>query len=159
MKKRGLSNPAVVATVLSSPQGQKAMAQSQENAKKGISAGITILKFLLVGSLVAVIYYKVLKGFTRIKADVRYKPSNINVTQAKARAEAIYTALLGLGANYKTVENNLTGLNHNGFIRVYNEFGERRSATLVKMNLVEWLQDQFKEDDIAKLRFLIKGFF
>lgn len=159
MRKKGLSNPAVVATVLASPQGQKTIANSQENAKKGISAGITLFKFLLIGGLVTVLYYKVFKGFSKLQEDVRFKPSNINVTQAKARAEAIYTALLGFGANYKTVENNLTGLNHNGFIRVYNEFGERRSATLVKMNLVEWLQDQFKEDDITKLRFLIKGFF
>ncbi|KLT67930.1 hypothetical protein [Flavobacterium sp. ABG] len=159
MRKKGLSNPAVVATVLSSPQGQKAIANSQDAARKGISTGITFLKILAVGGLLTLLYYKVLKGFSRLSEDTRYKPSNINVTQARARAEAIYTALLGFGANYNTVENNLTGLNHNGFIRVYNEFGERRSTTLVKMNLVEWLQDQFKEDDIAKLRFLIKGFF
>lgn len=159
MKKKGLSNPAVVATVLSSPEGQKAIARSQQNTQRGINAGVTVLKFLVLGGLVAVLYFKVFKGFSKLQEDVRYKPSNVNVTEAKARAEAIYTALLGFGANYKTVENNLTGLNHNGFIRVYNEFGERRSATLVKMNLVEWLQDQFKEDDIAKLRFLIKGFF
>jgi hypothetical protein len=121
--------------------------------------GMTVLKVALLGGIFAIAYYKIFKGFQQIKEDKRYKPSNINVTQAKARAEAIYTALLGFGANYKTVENNLTGLNHNGFIMVYNEFGERRSATLVKMNLVEWLQDQFNETDIAKLRFLIKGFF
>jgi len=121
--------------------------------------GMTVLKVALLGGIFAIAYYKIFKGFQQIKEDKRYNPSNINVTQAKARAEAIYTALLGFGANYKTVENNLTGLNHNGFIMVYNEFGERRSATLVKMNLVEWLQDQFNETDIAKLRFLIKGFF
>lgn len=159
MKKKGLSNPAVIAGVLASPQGQKIIEKSQESAQKGINVGITVFKFLLLGGLIAVVYYKVLKGFTKIQEDKRYKPSNINITEAKARAEAIYTALLGFGANYNTVENNLTGLNHNGFIRVYNEFGERRSATLEKMNLVEWLQDQLKEDDITKLRFLIKGFF
>jgi hypothetical protein len=159
MKKKGLRNPAVIASVLTSPAGQKMIEKSQEKAQKSISNGFTFLKVLLVGGIVAVVYFKFLKGFTRLKEDTRYKPSNINVTQAKARAEAIYTALLGFGANYNAVENNLTGLNHNGFIRVYNEFGERRSATLSKMNLVEWLQDQFKEEDITKLRFLIKGFF
>lgn len=121
--------------------------------------GFTVLKIALVGGILTLAYFKIFKGFQQIQDDKRYKPSNINVTQAKARSEAIYTALLGFGANYNTVENNLTGLNHNGFIKVYNEFGERRSSTLVKMNLVEWLQDQFNETEIAKLRFLIKGFF
>lgn len=159
MKKRGLRNPAVIASVLSSPEGQKVIAKSQQNAERTMSAGFTFLKVLLVGGIVAVVYFKFLKGFSKLKEDTRYKPSNISVTEAKSRADAIYTALMGFGANYKAVENNLTGLNHNGFIRVYNEFGERRSATLSKMNLVEWLQDQFKADDITKLRFLIKGFF
>lgn len=121
--------------------------------------GFTVLKIALIGGILTLAYFKIFKGFQQIQDDKRYKPSNINVTQAKARSEAIYTALLGFGANYSTVENNLTGLNHNGFIKVYNEFGERRSSTLVKMNLVEWLQDQFNETEIAKLRFLIKGFF
>lgn len=121
--------------------------------------GFTVLKIALIGGILTLAYFKIFKGFQQIQDDKRYKPSNINVTQAKARSEAIYTALLGFGANYSTVENNLTGLNHNGFIKLYNEFGERRSSTLVKMNLVEWLQDQFNETEIAKLRFLIKGFF
>lgn len=121
--------------------------------------GFTVLKIALIGGILTLAYFKIFKGFQQIQDDKRYKPSNINVTQAKARSEAIYTALLGFGANYNTVENNLTGLNHNGFIKVYNEFGERRSSTLVKMNLVEWLQDQLNETEIAKLRFLIKGFF
>lgn len=159
MKKRGLRNPAVIASVLTSPEGQKVIAKSQQTAEKTMSAGFTFLKVLLVGGIVAVIYFKFLKGFSKLKEDTRYKPSNISVTEAKAKADAIYTALMGFGANYTAVENNLTGLNHNAFIRVYNEFGERRSATLSKMNLVEWLQDQFKADDITKLRFLIKGFF
>ncbi|MFV8347267.1 hypothetical protein [Flavobacterium sp. ZB4P13] len=148
---KGLKNPAITAFA-SSPQGQEAIA-------KTANMGITFLKIAFVLGALTVAYYKIFKGFKPIQEDKRYKPSNINATQAKARSEAIYTALLGAGANYKTVENNLTGLNHNGFVRLFNEFGERRSATLTKMNLVEWLQDQFNEADIAKLRFLIKGFF
>lgn len=159
MKKRGLRNPAIIASVLSSPEGQKVIAKSQQNAEKTLNTGITIFKGLLLVGVLAVVYFKFIKGFSKLKEDTRYKPSNISVTEAKAKADAIYTALMGFGANYTAVENNLTGLNHNAFIRVYNEFGERRSATLSKMNLVEWLQDQFKADDITKLRFLIKGFF
>ena len=149
--KQGLKNPAIAAFA-SSPEGQKAIAKSA-------NLGITILKVGLVLGTLTFAYYKIFKGFSKVKEDARYKPSNISVTTAKARAEAIYTAMLGTAKNYATVEKNLSGLNHNGFVRLYNEFGERRSALLTKMNLVEWLQDQFNEDDIAKLRFLIKGFF
>ena len=152
MKDIGLGNPAVIASVLSSEQGQKAIGKTQD-------VFFTVLKVGLVVTVLGVAYYKIFKGFKALKEDANYKPSNISVTQAKARAEAIYTALLGFGANYDAVETNLKGLNHNGFIRVYNEFGERRSSTLSKMNLIEWLQDQFNQFEIAKLRFLIKGFF
>lgn len=159
MKKKGLGNPAVIASVLTSPQGQKMIEKSQEKTEKTLNTGVTILKFLALAGVVAVVYYKFIKGFEKLKEDPRYTPSSVSFTQAKARAEAIYTALLGFGANYTAVEKSLIGLNHNGFKRVYNEFGERRSATLSKMNLIEWLQDQFGEDDMAKFRFIIKGFF
>lgn len=158
MKESGLSNPAV-ASFIASPQGQKMIEKTQDNQQKAINTGLTILKFLIVSGVLTIAYFKIFRGFKKLDDDKRYRPSNISTTQAKARAEAIYTALLGIGANFKAVENNLTGLNHNGFIKVFNEFGERRSATLTKMNLVEWLQDQFGETEIAKLRFLIKGFF
>lgn len=158
MKESGLSNPAL-ANFIASPQGQKMIDKAQENQQKAISTGLFILKFLVVSGVLTFAYFKIFKGFKKLDEDKRYRPSSISTTQAKARAEAIYTAMLGFGANFKAVENNLTGLNHNGFIKVFNAFGERRSATLTKMNLVEWLQDQFNETDISKLRFLIKGFF
>jgi len=137
-------NPAIT-KALSSEEGQK--------------LGFTVLKITLVTAFLGIAYYKIFKGFKPVKIDTRYTPSTINDTQAKARAEAIYTALLGFGANYNAVENYLTGLNHNAFVKIINEFGERRSSTLTKLTLVEWLQDQFNEADIARLRFLIKGFF
>jgi hypothetical protein len=149
--KQGLKNPALIAYA-SSEQGQKTIAKSTDLA-------FLLLKIGLIGGLVFFAYYKIFMGFKKIQEDTRYKPSNISTSEAKARAEAIYTAMVGFGANYATVEKNLTGLNHNGFIRLYNEFGQRRSSTLSKMDLVEWLQDQFKEGDISKLRFLIPGFF
>jgi hypothetical protein len=144
MNKKGLRNPAIT-KALTSPEGQK--------------LGFTVLKVALIGTAFGIAYYKIFKGFKPVPIDTRYEPSNISDTQAKARAEAIYTALLGVGANYSTVENNLSGLNHNAFVKIINAFGERRSSTLSKLTLVEWLQDQFNEADIAKFRFLIKGFF
>lgn len=152
MKEQGLNNPAVIASVLSSKGGQEAIKETKSTVFFVGKVGFVLL-------VLGFAYYKIFKGFQAIKEDKSYTPANISVTSAKARAEAIYTALLGFGANYNTVEGSLSGLNHNGFIRVYNEFGERRSTFLTKMNLVEWLQDQLNNDDIAKLRFLIKGFF
>ncbi|PWA09515.1 hypothetical protein [Flavobacterium laiguense] len=147
----GLKNPALVAYA-SSEHGQKTIAKSTDLA-------FLLLKIGLIGGLCFFAYYKIFMGFKKREEDNRYKPSKISTLEAKARAEAIYTAMMGFGANYATVEKNLTGLNYNGFIRLYNAFGERRSSTLSKMDLVEWLQDQFKEEDISKLRFLIQGFF
>ncbi|WP_281322757.1 hypothetical protein [Flavobacterium aestivum] len=144
MNKKGLRSPAIT-KALTSPEGQK--------------LGFTVLKVALIGTVFGIAYYKLFMGFKPLRLDPRYAPSSINDSQAKARAEAIYTALLGMGANYPTVENNLSGLNHNAFIKIINAFGERRSSTLSKLTLVEWLQDQFNEKEIAKLRFLIKGFF
>ena len=152
MKKRGLNNPAIIATAISSEQGQKAIKETKSAFALGAKVGVVLL-------VLGIAYYKIFKGFQKIKEDPSYTPANISVTSAKARAESIYTALLGFGANYDTVEAKRTGLNHNGFIRLYNEFGERRSSVLSKMNLVEWLQDQLNQDEIIKLRFLIKGFF
>jgi hypothetical protein len=148
---QGLKKPAIVAYA-SSEHGQKTIAKSTDLA-------FLVAKIALLGGLGFFAYYKIFMGFKKIPEDTRYKPSNISTSEAKARSEAIYTAVVGFGANYATVEKNLTGLNHNGFIRLYNEFGQRRSVTGSKMDLVEWLQDQFKEGDISKLRFLIQGFF
>ena len=50
MKKKGLSNPAVIASVLSSPQGQQA-------TQKAVDTGFTVLKFLLAGGVLAIILY------------------------------------------------------------------------------------------------------
>ena len=104
-------------------------------------------------------YSKIFKGFNKVTEDRNHASSNINDTEAKARAEAVYTAMLGFGANFQTVLKNLSKLNYNAFIKVYNAFGERRGATFTKMNLVEWLQDQFNETEMTRLRLQIQGFF
>lgn len=157
MKKIGLSNPAALA-LLSSPEGQKMLANAQGAQSKLMARAFLGFEILLIAGGLVFAYHKIF-GFTKWNENKNYQPSNISTAQAKARADAIFSALYGVGANYSTVEHNLTGLNHNSFIRIYNEFGERRGATFVKKNLIEWLQDQFNEDKLTQLRFLIKGFF
>jgi hypothetical protein len=53
------------------------------------------------------------------------------------------------------------GVNHNGFIRIYNEFGQRKGINPLskKMTMIEWFADQFNPSEIMELRFLIPHFF
>lgn len=156
--KQALRNPAAIA-LASTPAGQKAIDSASKTSGQLASFGFFVGKVAFVGLVGWFAYNKIFKGFKKVVEDTRYKPSNITDTEAKARAEAVYTAMLGVGANFDTVLKNLSKLNYNGFIKVYNAFGSRRGATFSSMNLVEWLQDQFDEKKIARLRFQIQGFF
>jgi hypothetical protein len=119
----------------------------------------TVVKFGLFLGIIGFAYYKIANIFTKMKSDSRYRPSNINASEAKNRADALYTAMYGFGANFETVSQNLTGLNHNAYIEVYNAFGKKRAANFKDLNLTEWITDQFSGDDLSKLRFIINGFF
>ena len=156
--KQSLRNPAAIAFA-SSPAGQKAISGASNRADRLASFAFFVGKVAFVGLVGWFAYNKIFKGFQKVTEDPNHAKSNINDTEAKARAEAVYTAMLGFGANFNTVLKNLSKLNYNGFIKVYNAFGERRGATFTKMNLVEWLQDQFNETQMTRLRLQIQGFF
>ena len=147
--KQGLKNPALVAFA-ATPKGQEAI-------EKTTNLGITVLKAGLIAGVIVFAYYKIFKVFKKLKEDKHHMPSNISVMEAKSRAEAIFIAMYGAGSGYRTVELNLAGLNYNGFVRLYNEFDERRSALFSKMDLVEWLQTEFGLEEITKLRFSMKA--
>lgn len=156
--KQALRNPALIAAA-SSPAGQKAIDKASNQADRVASFMFFVGKVAFVGLVGWFAYNKIFKGFKTVTEDKNHVKSNISDTEAKARAEAVYTAMLGIGSNFNTVLKNLSKLNYNGFIKVYNAFGERRGATFTKMNLVEWLQDQFDETQMTRLRFQIQGFF
>lgn len=80
---------------------------------------------------------------------------------AKNKAEAIFSAMYGFGNGFKSVKQNLMGVNHNGFIRIYNEFGQRKGINPLskKMTMIEWFADQFTPSELMELRFLIPHFF
>lgn len=67
--------------------------------------------------------------------------------------------MYGPGDNFNKVATNLKGLNYNGYVRVYNAFGERRGMDLKKQNLEEWLYDNFTESEIKQLKFLTNNAF
>lgn len=165
MKKQGLHNPAVITAVASSPQGQKAIASSLESANAGINSALSIVVGTMkIGLLVGVTYFawnKVFNGFAPLKENKRDKPSNISTGMAKNKAEAIYSAMYGVGNGFKSVKQNLIGVNPNGFVRIHNAFGLRKGINPMtkKMSLLEWFGDQFSQSELMELRFIIPNFF
>ncbi|ESU28394.1 hypothetical protein FLJC2902T_17510 [Flavobacterium limnosediminis JC2902] len=154
MKKLG--NPIVVAAA--TPAGQKAIEKS-----------IDIIPFLLKGLVIAgvgyFIYYKITHKFDKRALNPNYPPANISDASAQSRAEAIYTAMYGAGNGFEAVKQQLNGVNYNGFTKIYNAFGIRKSFDHVPLvnksegNLIEWLYDQFDPGELAELRFLVAGVF
>lgn len=168
VKKQGLHNPAVLTAVASTPSGQKGIADAIEKTSVGVNATASIIKGVLkAGLFLGVGYYvykKVFDGFSTLKEDKRYRPSNISTGMAKNKAEAIYNAMYGVNitsAGFRAVKQSLTGVNHNGFIKIYNEFSHRKGLNPMskKMNLIQWISDQFSQSELVQLRFLLPNFF
>ena len=165
MKRQGLHNPAVLTAVASSPQGQKAIASTLENTSAGVNATVSIVKGALkMGLFLGVGYFaykKIFNGFSPLKENKRDRPSNISTGMAKNKAEAIYSAMYGVGNGFKSVKQNLMGVNPNGFVRIHNAFGLRKGINPLskKMTLIEWFGDQFSQNELMELRFLIPNFF
>ncbi|WP_395043397.1 hypothetical protein [Flavobacterium sp.] len=165
MKKQGLHNHAVLTAVTTSPQGQKAVQTSLERADKTVSIATSIVKGVLkTGLFLGVGYFayiKIFNGFSSLSVNKKEKPSNISTGMAMNKAEAIFSAMYGLGSGFKSVKQNLLGVNHNGFIRIYNEFGKRKGINPLseKMTLTQWFIDQFSPAELVELRFIIPHFF
>lgn len=163
--KNGLKNPAVIAAVANTPQGQKAIGNALDNANKTTAVSLSIAKNLFWFTVVVgtgYVGYKVfVNRFSSMNYDLRYKPATISNTVAKSKADAIYKAMYGIGNGFNIVVYNLKGLSRNDFIKVYNEFGGRKGINDVfqKMNLIEWLTDQFNSGELQRLRFLVPNFF
>ena len=165
MKKQGLHNPAVIAAVASSPAGQKAIANTLENANAGVNATASIVKGVLKTALFVGIGYlairKIFNGFSPLQENKRDKPSNISTGMAKNKAEAIFSAMYGMGNGFKSVKQNLMGVNPNGFVRIHNQFGLRKGVDPFskRMSLLGWFTDQFSQNELMELRVLIPNFF
>ena len=161
---KGLSNPAVIAAA-ASPAGQKAITFAVDSAERGRKkAGeiaTSVLPFMIkAGVVVAIVYvgYRLYANrFVSAGYNTKVDPANISDAQAQAKADAVYTALFGIGADFEAVKEALAGLNQNGFIKVYNAFGKRKPAFIFgnEMTLTEWLNDQLSNSEKEELRFLI----
>lgn len=161
MSKGKLSNPAAIAAVANSPQGQKAMENSQKAIDKSLEVVPFVIKTVFILGILGFAYYKFTNRFKPLKENSDYPNANVSEGNAKTKAEAIFNAMIGFGANVDAVASNIAGLNYNGFVRVFNAFGERQGSVPFsdKMNMVEWLYDQFDEYELTKLRFLVPNIF
>lgn len=156
-QQKGLNNPAVLA-LASSPAGQKAVTGAVEST---ISlAKITLA--VVVTAAVGYVAYNLWKNrFIKRAYNPQLEPANVSDAQAEAKAEAIFQAMYGWSADVDIVAEQLSGLNYNGWIKVYNAFGKRRGAIpgSSEMTLVEWLNDQFSGSDMETLQFILPGVF
>lgn len=159
-KKIGLSSPALVTAIASTPQGKQAIADTLDKAQSSIKSTYTIGKYVLGIAVVSVVgywgYTKIFDGFTKLREDSRFTPANISTGVALSKANAIYDALYGIGSNFSKVQTILTGVNHNGLIRIFNEFGKRKGFSVSlfpkKLNLFEWFFDQLKQNELVQLK-------
>lgn len=148
----GLGNP--LATVVAT--------QAASEATKVIPF---VLRWVFVIGVGYVVYQNIFNKFKPIGFVSNYPIANISDAEAQNRADAIYAAMVGFGSNVNIVATNLAGLNYNGWIKVYNAFGERGGIIsqyfpfTEELNLVEWINDQFNEDQIAQLRFILNNVF
>lgn len=139
----GLGNPLVVATVASQiPWGW-------------------IIK-VAVGSFVA---YRIVqsfkKRFTPLNQVSGYNKPNISFAQAEMKADVIHQAMKGFGNGFTVVRENIAGLNYNGWVRLYNAFGNREDSIIGSddKNLIEWFQNQFSNNELSELRVLVPNVF
>src|SRR5690606_2801621 len=153
-KNKGLSNPAVLA-LASSPAGQKAVSGAIDTTLK-VAKITAIVAVVGIGGYIAYRLYK--NRFVSMATNSKYEKANITKDQAKAKAEALYQAMYGAGADLDIVLQTLAGLNYNGFVEVFNAFGKRSPLFESEMIFNEWLNDQLTSAySRRKIEFIIPG--
>jgi len=112
-----------------------------------------------------IVIYSVIQGFKRRFVSLNevsgYNNSNISYAQAEMKANMMHQAMRGFGNGFKIVRENIAGLNYNGWVRLYNAYGNRESTIPFSddMNLIEWFQDQFSNSELSELRVLVPNVF
>jgi hypothetical protein len=148
----GLSNPALIA--LSTPEGRQAVANASKVQSKAIDLGFSILKVGLLALGGYLVYRKIAYSFQKRKEDNNYRPANVSHEMAKVRADNLFKAMYGVSNDFNAILKNLSGVNYNGYTRIFNAFGERRGADFKKQNLTQWIYDQCNQTELAQLKFI-----
>jgi hypothetical protein len=163
-KNKGLRNPAVTA-VATSEAGEKAIAKAERTQQAAADVAVKVLpwliKIVVVGTIGYVAYRLYTDRFKKASYNNNWPDANVTDAQAQAKADAIYNAMYGYGANAQVVAEQLIGLNYNGWIKVYNAFGKRQPWNPIadEMTLVEWFADQFDEEDMILIRSALPNVF
>ncbi len=119
-----------------------------------------LIKLFAVCGLTYFVYTKYTDRFVKKKENSSKPPSNISYAQAKSRADAIYGSIGIISNDFDNVARQLSQLNYNGFIRVYNAFGHKKGTLLGgDLNLEEWCHNQFSSYQVQQLSFLLGGEF
>lgn len=118
-----------------------------------------IKTFTLLG--LGILGYKMYTNrFVKLKENSSYDSANVSLAQAKGKADSIGKSIGIISNDFENVSKQLAGLNYNGFIRVYNAFGQQRGTLLGgELNLIEWIQNQFSSYQVQQLSFLLGGAF
>lgn len=138
---------------------------TKEVASKGAELGVWLIKGFVVGTVLYILYNKYTNRFVKLKENANYPVSNVSLAQAKNRADAIIGAKsfwdqIEFGSQYQATAQQLSGLNYNGFIQVYNAFGNQPGHFLGgDLNLVEFIKDQFSAYEVSTLSTLLNGAF
>ena len=124
----------------------------------------SVIPFLIKTAVVLGVGYYLYSRWTNrfipLKEKSNYGPANITMDQAQTRADAIASSIGWFSNSFDAVADNLKGLNYNGFIRVYNAFGYHTGTLLSgDLNLIEWIKNQFTEEEVAQLSSLQNGVF
>lgn len=118
------------------------------------------IKTLIIGSLIYWGYTSYTNRFKKLGELSTEPESNISYAQAQSRADSIYASIGWVSNDFDNVSKQLTGLNYNALIRVYNAFGHHKGTLLNgDLTLVEWLKNQFSEYQMQQLSFLTGGKF
>lgn len=105
-------------------------------------------------------YKKYTNRFIKRKEKSIYPDANVSFAQAQARANAIYSSIGLFSNDFANVSRQISGLNYNGYIRVYNAFGQKTGTLLGgDLDLEQWCANQFTPYEVQQLSFLLGGEF
>ena len=172
-KKQTNLNGAVAASVAAGAVGKyiekhpEVVEYAGRKAKTAINVGLILFGVAIVSTAGALYYNLYWKNrFRKMEYDPNQKPATISAGLAKSKADILFRAMHGIGANYNNVYNALKGMGHNNYVAIYNAFGKRTPATSFSfgnkndMDLSQWLVDQFSGSELAALRAQVgSGFF
>ncbi|MFK8284657.1 hypothetical protein [Capnocytophaga canis] len=160
-QKNQLSNPAVATAAASY------VAQNPKVVGKAVNIGMIIVGITVVAIGGGAYYYLYWKHrFRKMKKNSAYAPSSVTPSEAKVKADIIYKALYGKD-DFDAVYEAMKGVNHNGYIEIYNAFGKRTPADSLfsignknDLTLTQYFQTLW-DSEKEKLRNLtkIKGLF